>query len=176
MTANTNKVLFALVIVAISLFQGCSAGKRLTTQEMSPVAPSGEYSLLLFGCRYPDDILSVAFLDKEDDPFHFDIYAPDYDFNVLNGVPAVDALGRAENFIRCSFHYQQTQLREIVGPEGGVIGYEVRPLYSPLRYGTLDVMNINYYLRGNDVIIYIRLDPRVEALINRQDRERNDNK
>jgi hypothetical protein len=173
---TSKKVLAALVIASIALFQGCPAGKRLPTQEMTALAPSGGYSLLLFGCRYPDDIMNVAFLDKEGDRFHFDIYAPDYDFTVLSGVPATDALARAESFIRCNLHYERSQLREIMAPEGGVIGYEVRPLYSPLRYGALDVMNINYYLRGDSVVIYIRLDPRVEALINSQDRERNDDR
>lgn len=170
------KLLAALLIVPMALFHGCAAGKRLSTREISAAAPSGDYSLILFGCRYPDDILNTAFLDKAGDPFHFDIYAPDYDFTSLNGMAAPDALRRAESFIRCSFHYQQTQLREIVGPDGGTIGYEVRPLYSPLRYGTPDVMQVNYFLRGNRVVIYIRLDPRVEALINNQGRDKNDNK
>lgn len=119
--------------------------------------------------------MNVAFLDKEGDPYTMEIYAPDFQYKTENNVPAGDAFARADQFIRCNVNYQQTQVRKILDLQGNVAGYEVRPLYAPFRYGMLDVMIISYTIRENRIIIYVRLDPRVEAEIESQGDHRDRN-
>jgi hypothetical protein len=125
--------------------------------------------LLLFGCRYPDDIQNAVFLDKADDPYIMEIYAPDFEYTIKSDVPGDDALQQAEEFLRCSFHYEQAQLSRIFDPQGNVIGYEMKPLYSVVRFGMQDVMNIEYRVRKTRQL-FTKLDPRVEAIINDQGR------
>jgi len=156
-----------VVVLVLPIASSCAAlaTNHLKTEETMPAEIQGTYTLLLYGCRSVDDVENVAILDKEGDPFTFDIFAPDFEYKVKTGLPAEEALKAAEQFIRCSFHYQKSQLSRIVGPSGEVIGYEVRPLYSPLRFGRYDLLDIQYTFKADKVVVYIRLDPTVERFI-----------
>lgn len=162
-------VLFPLILASCY-------GKHLYTREVAalPSGLSGTFSVLEFGCRHPDDIFNIAILDADNDPHKFEIYAPDFEFKTKNFLPADEAFKQAEDFIRCSFHFQQEQVSEIINSTGKIMGYEVRPLYSPLRFGMSDVMIVNYSKKDGIVRVYLRLDPRVEAIIN-NDRDERDN-
>jgi hypothetical protein len=85
---------------------------------------------------------------------------------VKKSVPGPQALADAEAFVRCSVRLLSgTQLRRIIDDTGGTIGYEVRPLYSPLEFGRLDVLHVSYSLQEGTVRTYIRLDPDVERAL-----------
>jgi hypothetical protein len=166
-------MLFRILLIALSVMltiTSCFPGHALKTTETADIV-KGAYRSLLFGCRYPDDILNAAFLDREGDAYSFEIYAPDYEYFITPYLPAEEALAQADRFIRCSFHYQNATLHAIQTRNGSIIGYEMRPLYSPLRFGYADVLTINYRIMDNRIIIYIKLDPGVEAIINEHDRE-----
>lgn len=165
-------LLTMLTAVFFALSIGSCAGRNLETEEASLREATGNYKLLLFGCKYPDDILNAAFLDKEGDAYDFEIFAPDFQYDTVNTLPASGAFARADQFVRCHVHYQQTQVRKILDLQRNVVGYEVRPLYSPIRFGMLDVMIINYTVKENRIIVYIRLDPTVEAEIINQGNDR----
>ncbi len=139
-----------------------TAGTRLKTAGANPSDVTGTYTLFLYGCRYPDDLENVAILTKDGGPYPFDIYALATRYKVKPGLPADQALPEAEKFVQCSVHYQQTRFSKILDTTGDVIGYEVRPLYSPIRFGMYDVLNIQYFLKKEKVVVYIRLDPTVE--------------
>ncbi len=129
---------------------------------------------MLYGCRHPDDIQNVAILDKDDDPYTMEIYAPDFEFKVKTGLPAEESLKEAEQFIRCSFFFEQSRISRVLDPAGNTIGYEVRPLYSPIRFGQYDVLDIQYTIRDSRVIVYIKLDPDVEKGIRSEGDGRSD--
>jgi len=156
----------ALLLVLL-LLASCAAmtANHLKTAETTSAEIQGAYRVLLYGCRSVDDVENVAILDKEGDPFTFDIFAPDFEYKIKSGLSAADALSTAERFIQCSFHYERTQLSRIIGPSGEVIGYEVRPLYSPIRYGRYDLLDIHYTVKGDSIVTYIRLDPTIERSI-----------
>jgi hypothetical protein len=129
---------------------------------------SGTFTAVLFGARYSEDIETVAFLDVEGDDYTFEPYAPVYDYSVKDNLTAEEALHDALSFVNWHHAYIQTKIKKVKDNQGRTLGYELRPLYSSLKYGFSDVLNINYSLKENRVVIYIRLKPFI-----RKDPDRN---
>ena len=141
----------------------CVPGKQLLARAADPAEVKGTYTLLLYGCHYPDDIKNVAILVAEGSRYPLEIYDLDTSYKVKKGVPAQQALSEADSFVRCSAHrIWQTHLFRIPDDSGGTIGYEIRPLYLPLEFGFPDVLLISYALKDGTVRAYIKLDPNVE--------------
>lgn len=153
-----------LALVISLTVSACTSmgGRHLRIEPAKPSEVTGTYTLLLYGCRYPDDVENVALLEKEGDPYTIEIYAPDFRYKVKTGLSAEDALKQAEQFVKCSVHYQQTRFSKIPDPAGGIAGYEARGLYSPIRFGMYDVLDVQYVARDNKIVVYIKLDPDVE--------------
>jgi hypothetical protein len=153
------------LILSVALL-GCMAGKRLNTSAASPAAVTGTYTLLLYGCHYPEDVTNVAILVSDASKYPVEIYDLDTSYKVMKGVPAQQALSAADSFLRCtSYRLWKTELRQIPDDSGGNIGYEVRPLYLPYEFGEPDVLWITYSLQGDRVRAYIKLDPDVKRAI-----------
>jgi hypothetical protein len=160
----------AALVFALSTLQACAAGKQLRTEPAGQAAITGTYTVLLYGCRYPDDIENAAILVSEGGRYPVEIYAPDTRYKVKKGLDAQNALAEANAFVKCGVHtVWQTQMRRIRDDDGGTIGYEVRPLYFPYDVGAADVLLISYALEGGKVRAYIRLTPDME---NRRNSER----
>jgi hypothetical protein len=149
-------VLFSFLLVS------CGAGIYLRTEIAPPEEITGTYTLILYGARYSNDIQNVALLVREDGPYRFEVYAPDFDYTVIKNVPHRDALEEAEKFVSHHYAFMQSQLSRIVGPSGQTTGYEVRPLYYPLEFGSQDVLDINYFLEEGRVVARIRLKREIE--------------
>jgi hypothetical protein len=155
----------ATYLVVILTLQACMAGTQLITRQADPSEIKGTYTVILYGCRYPDDIENMAILVEEGSGYPFEVYAIDSMYKVKNGLSAPQALAEAETFITCSFHtlYQQ-QLRKIPDSGGKTIGYELKPLYLPWDIGISEVLLSSYSLKNGKVFVYIRLDPLLEKL------------
>ena len=153
----------ALTVLVLAL-TACAPGTQLLTSEAQPAAVTGTYTLLLYGCHYPDDVKDVAILLDERSTQPFEIYDIKTSYKVKKGVPAKEALSEAEAFIRCSSRrVNYTGLRSIPDGAGGILGYEVRPLYFPTEFGFPDIMLINYVMLKDGMIrAYIKLNPDVE--------------
>jgi len=146
-----------------SLFlSGCVHGLHLRTSAAEKADFPGTYSLILYGGNYSGDIQTVAILDKEGDRFAFEPYAPPFNYKVITGQTADHAIPRAEQFIRSNPSYQGEILRNILDPQGNIIGYELRPLYLPFVYGISDVLDIDYWMKDDKVIVSIRPKPFLE--------------
>ena len=128
-----------------------------------PVDVSGTFTLILYGANYLDDLETVAILDYEGDEYHFEPFAPTFNFKVRKGVKAQEALKDAEQFVSFHSSFWKSQLSVVVNEEGITIGYEVRPLYRPFIYGISDVLDIYYFLKGDGKIkTIIRLNNSVK--------------
>jgi hypothetical protein len=138
-------------------------GLQLSTTSADRTRISGTYTLLLYGCHYPDQIENVAILVDENSRYPLEIYDLDTSFKVKKGVPAQQAIAEAEAFVRCSFHsVWQTQVSAIMDERGGSIGYEFRPLYAVTEFGMPDVLLISYSLKDGKVRASIRKSPEME--------------
>jgi hypothetical protein len=130
---------------------------------------TGTYTLILYGARYSTDIEDVAILAKEGTGYTFEVYAPEFDYRVRKNVPAREALEAAQHFVSFHYAFRHSQLSMIMDNSGAVIGYEVRPLYSPLDFGYSDVLDITYALHEKKVTARVRLIPELDRPPFRED-------
>jgi len=156
-------LVFSVIAVIASLtLQACAPGKALRTD----VAPSGDvqgtYTLILYGGNYSDDLETIAFLDKEGDRYTLEPYAPEFVFRVRNGLSADRALREASEFIRSHADFHREQVRGIRDEKGEIIGYELRPLYLSITFGTDDVLDVDYLLKEDRVLVFVKLKPALE--------------
>ncbi len=156
-----------VLLIACSLFVNSCAALRTNVRTEAARADevTGTYTLILYGSRNINDLETVALLDKEGDPYTFEPYAPGFDFRVIKGVPAKTALEQAYRFISWDPSFMQAQLSRISDETGTVIGYEMRPLYQPFTFGFSDVLDINYRIKDNKVLVWIKLLPSVERRV-----------
>jgi hypothetical protein len=161
-------VLSALLLIACFGMNGSSADcyafeKALRTEEASPDAIKGTFTLILYGGNYLDDLETIALLDAEGDQYALDPFAPDFDYRMKKGMPAPEAFKEAEKFVNFHPSFWRSQLSRIVDNEGKVIGYEVRPLYRPIAFGVSDVLDVNYWIKEKGrVKVTIRLIPSID--------------
>ena len=156
--------LFLLMLMGLMLFTACTPRQALRSEPVSVAGTAGDVDLILFGCRYHNDPETVAILDRRGDAYTFDVFSPDFNYRVEKGLPAGEALEKARAFIRCSTSYFGERLSSLVDYRGGVLGYELRPLYFPLTYGVEDILETDYRVDGDKVVVRIRLLPSVENM------------
>jgi hypothetical protein len=165
MIRRTRRDWFLITLLALTL-QACAFGKQLVTSSADPADLKGTYTVLLYGCHYPEDVKNLAVLVDEGSSHPVEIYDIPTSYQVKKGVPGPQAFKEADSFVRCSVRrVSQTQLSRISDADGGTIGYEVRPLYSPLEFGRIDILFVSYSLQNGTVKTYIRLDPDVERAL-----------
>jgi hypothetical protein len=163
-------VFFAIILLLA--VGSCASGPGIHTQKAGIDEVTGRYTLILYGCNYFDDLATVAILAKEGGKYTFAPYAPEFNYRIIKGLPAKEALGRAEKFVNCNSSYKNSILTGIVDPEGHTLGYELRPLYFTFVYGTDDVLNTFYWIRDGKINVSIRLKPSLERHLENGGKER----
>ncbi|MBI5664865.1 MAG: hypothetical protein HZC49_07240 [Nitrospirae bacterium] len=156
-------ILFSLLTAIYS----CASERYLRTVRPAPEELAGTYTVFLYGARHMDDVENVAILDKEGDPYSIEIYAPEYDYTVKDGMPAKEALEEAQAHVRYHRDFRGSRLSKIIDKTGNTIGFELRPLYHAHRFGQSDVLYVDYMMKDNKVITTIR----VKDYIPERDRE-----
>jgi len=157
-------VIAAVVLALILVFSFMSGDRYLKTEAAERAEVQGTFTLVLYGCRYQNDLETFAVLDKEGDPYVFEVYAPDFNYRIKHGLSVREALQLAEQHVRCHINSDKTRFSKILGPTGNTIGFELRPLYDPLTFGIDDVLTIQYAVKEQKVIVHIQLDPNVEMV------------
>ena len=152
----------AIILVIIVGLVVLSGNSYLKTEAANPAEVQGQFTLLLYGSSSRNDLANVAILDKEGDPYSFEIYAPDFSFTVQAGLSAEQALQEAERFVRRNIHFERSRLHRILSPAGAGIGYELRPLYSISTFGRDDILNVRYSIKERKIVVHIELDPEIE--------------
>ena len=160
-----NKCL-GLMLLLLFLTPVQASGRDLATRAASPSDITGTYTLLLYGCHYPEDIKDLAILVDANSRYTVEIYDLPTSYKTKKDVAGPEALRESEKFVRCSFRrVTGTRIRRIVDEQGGTVGFEVRPLFFPLEFGQQDVMLVNYEVRDGSVRAYVRLDDDVKRAI-----------
>ena len=157
--------LLAAVLFAFSFASNVSAaGLKTVLADKSDV--QGTFTLILYGGISASDPENVAILKREGDGYSIEIAAPGRGYTVMNALSANVALAEAEKFLRRNIDSRRmTQLAKIISPSGDIIGFEVKSLYEPDRFGMPVVVNTHYTLKGDAVRAWIRLDPNVEMAL-----------
>ena len=146
-------IISCTLVLALLLFVNVSSSfalkKPLKTKAAMPEEVTGAFTLILYGANYLDDLETIAILDYEGDDYHFEPFAPAFNYKVSKGVKAQDALKEAAKFVSLHSSFWKSQMSKILDKEGVTIGYEVRPLYRPFIYGISDILDVYYFLKGN---------------------------
>jgi hypothetical protein len=159
-----NCTLVLTVLLFISASSAFALKKPLKTNAAIPADVSGVFTIILYGANYLDDLETVAILDYEGDEYHFEPYAPAFNYKVREGVQDQEALKEAEKFVSFHSSFWKSQMSKILDKEGVTIGYEIRPLYRPFIYGFSDILDVYYWLKGNGKVkTTIRLKKSVES-------------
>jgi hypothetical protein len=164
---NNTKTCYLLLLMFGLLFGSvsCTQEIRLNTQGAQDSEVSGNYTAIYYGCNFLNDLETIAILEKEGNKFPFELYAPDFKYRVKKGLSSAEALETAKKSVNCNASFTRTSVSSILAPSGETIGYEVRPLYLPYRYGVDDVLDVDYKLKDNKVVITIRLRASTEMLL-----------
>ena len=125
---------------------------------------TGTFTLILYGGGHSNDVETMAILDKEGDRYTFEPFAPKFKYIVKRGLPAKEALEEASEFISWHNSFHHSQLSGIIDENGKMLGYELRPLYLPLKFGVDDIMDIDYRMRADKIAVIIRLKPFVQPM------------
>jgi hypothetical protein len=170
-----NKKLFPLLVLgfAITIFlnaNSCTPSASLRTVSANPAEMSGTYTVFLYGARHSNDIETVAILAKEETPYTFEIYSPDFNYKTIKGMPADQAYKRAAAFVSFHYAFDYSVISRILDKNGAVIGYEVRPYYKPFEFGYYNVFDVSYTPQDSKVIVSIHLIPAVEKYLRDGDR------
>jgi hypothetical protein len=164
------KKLPTLLVVGLSIalfatINSCAPQTSLKTIHAYPTEITGTYTLFLYGARHIEDIETVAILAKEGTPYTFEIYSPDFNYKVIQGVPADEAYKKAAEFVSFHHAFDYYAVSKILDGNGVVIGYEVRPYYRPFEYGYYDVLDVWYSIQDGTVITRIHMKPEVEQYL-----------
>jgi hypothetical protein len=156
---------FCLLAAFLITGSSCAIRPRLKVEAAAGSAVKGTYSLILYGCTHFNDLRTMALLDREGDRYTFEPYAPDFDYRVIKGLPAPEALEKAENFVAgCNPDFMRSQLSVILTQDGAVAGYEVMPLYRAYAFPGSVVLNTSYFLDKDRIIAVITLKHWVEMM------------
>lgn len=131
----------------------------------SPDELKGTFTLILYGGNHINDLETIAILDIEGDNFYFEPYAPAFLYKIRKGLSSEKALEDSINFISWHNSFYKYELSKIPRSDGVILGYEVRPLYYPISFGTSDVLDVDYFIEGNKIKTIIKLIPSVERLL-----------
>ena len=151
-----SSVIIAAVLMVLTLTSSSCSGRYLKTESAVEQEIAGNYTLILYGGNSANDLKTIAILAKEGTPYSFEVYAPDFDYKAIKGVPAKDALEMAEKFVSFHHSFWKSQLSKIIDDQGNTIGYEVRPLYYPVIRNKFDIFDVYYKKSDGKVTIYIR--------------------
>jgi hypothetical protein len=150
----------ALLSVQVIL-ASCMTGAYLKAEPVREIDISGSYTLILYGA----DLTRLAILDREGDDYRFEMTESVHSYRIEEGVPAGNAVNQAMAFI----YSQRNRWRKITDKNGNTIGYELRPLYNIVHYGSSDILNVNYIVTGSRVQVLIDLKWAVKNKIERDD-------
>ncbi len=151
------------ILTVFATLQACAPGIHLLPKPADPSEIKGTYTLILYGCRYADDLENMAVLVDAKNKYKFEVYAHENMYKVKKEVSGTEAIREANAFINCSMHtVWQTVLRRIFDADGRTIAYELKPLYRPWEFRTPEVLLSSYTLHDGKVTAYFALDPSVK--------------
>jgi hypothetical protein len=123
-------------------------GKYLKTETVRTADISGEFTLFLYGDGH---LLEAAILDIEGDDYTFEMTGSGHNYTVEKSIPAELAVKKAIGFI----NGLRNRLRKILDDNGHIIGYQFSTVYNIYRYGSSDILDVDYRIKDKKVLVTI---------------------
>ncbi len=139
-------ILILLLTVSLSF----AMGQYMKTERVAAADISGSVTLFLYGSGH---MKRTSILDIEDDDYTFEISDSAHNYTIAKGIAAGKALKNAEAYLSGSRY----RMIKIMSDDGQVIGYELRPLYSRFRYGSSDILDVDYRIKGKTVAVTVEI-------------------
>jgi len=136
--------LLPVFLLALSL-AACAGGNRIlkTAQQKDPLPDTGPVRLILYEGNAPSDPRKLAIIEV-DDAWEITPWGRERLYRVFRAGNAREAADEAVAFLKQHRSAMGTETRTLFSPDGGVIGYELRPLYQPIELGQADVLSVVY--------------------------------
>ena len=148
-------------IVCAVLLAACMGGRVLETHIVDDIAGiTGTYLVILYGGRGAGDLSTVAILDREGDGYEITPHDPAFMFGTTEPREAQQAVEAAFAFVERYevYRHERTRVARIQAPDGGIVGYEIRPYYQPFILGRTDPVTVSYVLgEGGKIRAAIRV-------------------
>jgi len=150
---RTSIIRSAVLLFIVLFCAACSFNRTSLHEELAEKSGlSGTFTVILYGAHYYNDIATVAFLVPDGAKYALEIYSPDYNYRTLRGLTAPEAIRAGEKFISWHPEYLRSQFSRVLDGSGKVVAYEIRPIYNQITFGVGDVMDIDYFLQGNNMV------------------------
>lgn len=152
---------------AIMLLSACSPGLQLNTTVLEQLPRETEplYTLIYFVGIDHSDVRRAVILDLEEDDYLFRPEVIDFQYEILQNVSLPESIYETEVFFRQEgvAGYNKASVHS---PDGQLIGYELRPLYSEEFMGIPDLLNMSYFLqKDNSIRIKIQIKKSLKRLL-----------
>lgn len=154
---------FFLVCLCVTFLASCTNSIRADVRGAAESELSGTFAVINYGCNFLDDLESIVLLDREGDRYTFEPNAPDFKYRIKKGLTSSEALAAAKNVQSCCSSCRDVRLSKIIAPSGELLGYEARPLHDSFSFSG-DVLDVDYRITDDKVIVTIRIDSSVDKL------------
>ncbi len=137
---------------SIIIFGVSACGGGLSTKAVPEIAMDiSLFTVILYGMETPYDVETIAILDRADDSFQIIPDGSKHNYRIHADLEAEKALAKVQEFFQRSVILSRIEKREISGPEGQILGYEIRPLFMPSQVGS-DRLHTSYYLKEDNIV------------------------
>jgi hypothetical protein len=137
-----------MLILLLTVSFSFAMGNYLKTEMAGTDDISGEFTLFLYRGV---DLIEAAVFDIEGDEYTFEMTGSRHNYAVEKSVPAELAVKKANGFIRS----QRSRFRKILADNGHTIGYEVSPVYGIFRYGSSEILDVDYRIEDKKVSVTV---------------------
>jgi hypothetical protein len=152
---------FATMTATLLFFVGFAVpgwtGMKTDMIKSTDIEP-GTYKVITYDRVETNDPVSIVLLQQEGSGQTVKFTSPGAVNVRATGLSADEAVRLGQNYIERTPTVQDTELVKVTS-EGSVVGYEMRPVFMPLRYGSSDVVGTNYSVEPNRTLASVVLDP-----------------
>lgn len=154
------KLLMILVLITLPL----NLKAEVLVKQCSDSDIKGKFNLIIYSNSFINDPETFIILDRVDDNIKIAPYAPDFKYRAIENLDEKEALKIANEILKSSS--VSTIKCSAIYDNGNIIGYELKPIYFLWIFGVLEPVETVYKKEGNSILIFIRLNPRVERQLN----------
>jgi hypothetical protein len=161
MVRLTRFSLAVLLSLALSM-ASCAGGTKLRPERIEKLPPiSGNYTVYLYHFKGRDDLEgtdriegAVVILDSEDDPYEFDLRAPEFSYIVLRGLSGPTAEDTAAVFLS---RFRGRKVISTINVQGKKAGYEMRLAHPSWIYAKESLGASYYLIEDNQIKVVFRI-------------------